>query len=208
MRFLRLTLLLLLAIAVSSHANNGGETLQQHLKNYQQISGQFTQTISSEQSSLTQTSNGKFWVKKPGQFRWHYSSPYIQKIVSDGKKLWIYDEDLEQVTIKNSSASMDSTPLSIILGTSDLNQHFSIIETDKKDTLQWLKLMPTSDSSGFEYILIGFENGTLARMQLKDNFGQNTQLLFTHVVIHTSIDTNLFQFEVPEGTDVFEDTIE
>ncbi|OUR89916.1 outer membrane lipoprotein carrier protein LolA, partial [Cycloclasticus sp. 44_32_T64] len=135
----------------------------------------------------------------------HYSTPYIQKIISNGEKLWVYDEDLEQVTIKNAAESIDLSPLAIILGSTSLEQLFNISQLADKDDLQWLQLTPKTDSSGFEFINVGFNNGLLSRMVFQDNFGQTTRLLFTGVSVYTPIDSDKFEFEAPEGTDVFDE---
>jgi outer membrane lipoprotein carrier protein len=206
-RTLLLSILMLTSVGIS-FAKSGADSLQSHLQSYKQVSGQFTQIISSEKGNHTQSSTGEFWIKKPSQFRWHYSTPYIQKIISNGRKLWVYDEDLEQVTIKGVSQSIDSSPLAIILGSASLDKLFDFVQLEDNNDLQWLKLTPKTDSSGFEYINVGFKSGLLSRMVLQDNFGQTTRLLFTNVTVHTPLDSDLFEFKVPNGADVFDETVE
>jgi outer membrane lipoprotein carrier protein len=208
MKHLKYLLLLLATFATLSIAGNSEVSLQKHLHNYKQISGQFTQVINSTQSDQSQSSSGEFWIKKPGQFRWYYISPYIQKIISNGEKIWIYDEDLYQVTVKSSTNAIESSPLSIILGGSDMERHFIVSEIGEKDSLEWLSLSPKSESSGFDFIDIGFKSGKLNRMVMMDNFGQITELLFTNVTLNEPIDDELFEFQVPEGVDVFEEATE
>ncbi|MEO1890043.1 MAG: outer membrane lipoprotein chaperone LolA [Cycloclasticus sp.] len=202
------TLLLLISFVTPGFSSDGLLILENHLQNYNKLSGQFTQIISSQTSNNTNSSTGEFWIKKPNKFRWHYSSPYIQEIISNGEKVWVYDEDLEQVSIKNSSQSVDSSPLAIILGSASLGDSFEVSPIKNDDLLEWLKLTPKNDSSGFEYISIGFENGILARMIMADNFGQTTHLLFTDVAVHSNMDDTLFEFQTPNGADVFDETIE
>lgn len=208
MRIERCIVLFLLVVSLSCFAENSNESLQTQLNSYQQMSGRFTQVISSEQSSKTQSSTGEFWLKKPSKFRWHYSTPYIQKITSNGEKIWVYDEDLEQVTVKESTQSIDSTPLAIILGSASIDKHFNVATLALKDDLEWMRLTPKNESSGFDYIDIGFKNGLLSRMLLQDSFGQITRLLFTDVEVQADIDDDDFDFEIPEGTDIFEETVE
>jgi outer membrane lipoprotein carrier protein len=203
-----LAFLLLITLVTPCFSSNGLIVLENHLQNYNRLSGQFTQIISSETSNNIDTSTGQFWIKKPNKFRWHYSSPYIQEIISNGEKIWVYDEDLEQVTVKNSSQSLDSSPLAIILGSASLGDSFDVTPVKNNDLLEWLKLTPKNDSSGFEYISIGFENGILARIIMKDNFGQTTRLLFTDVAIHSNMDDAQFEFQTPEGADVFDETVQ
>lgn len=201
-----LTTIILLSFSNISLAKDSKESLQVYLQNYMQLSGQFTQVISSDQSGQTQSSTGEFWVKKPNKFRWHYSTPYIQRIISNGEKLWVYDEDLEQVTIKGASTSIDSSPLAIILGSTALDKLFVITPLADNDGFQWLKLTPKTDSSGFDLINVGFKKGILSRMTLKDNFGQTTRLLFSNVSVHTPLADKFFEFQAPEGADVFDET--
>jgi len=203
-----LCFLFLLSVAAPSFATSSQDSLENHLQGYKNLSGQFTQIISSENSSHSQSSTGEFWIKKPNQFRWHYSTPYIQQIISNGESLWVYDEDLEQVTIKDASQSIDSSPLAIILGSADLDKLFNITQLGDSDDLQWLSLTPLEESSGFEFINVGFKNGLLTRMVLQDNFGQTTRLLFTDVSVQMPIADDKFEFIVPEGADVFDETAE
>ena len=208
MKILRqfLCFLFLLSVAAPSFASSSQDSLENHLQGYKNLSGQFTQIISSENSSHSQSSTGEFWIKKPNQFRWHYSTPYIQQIISNGESLWVYDEDLEQVSIKDASQSINSSPLAIILGSAKLDKLFNITQLGDNDDLQWLSLTPIEESSGFEFINIGFKNGLLTRMVLQDNFGQTTRLLFTDVSVQMPIANDKFEFIVPEGADVFDET--
>lgn len=201
-----LCFLFLFSLAAPSFASSSQDSLENHLQGYKNLSGQFTQIISSENSSHSQSSTGEFWIKKPNQFRWHYSTPYIQQIISNGESLWVYDEDLEQVSIKDASQSIDSSPLAIILGSAKLDKLFSITQLGDNDDLQWLSLTPLEESSGFEFINVGFKNGLLTRMVLQDNFGQTTRLLFTDVSVQMPIANDKFEFIVPEGADVFDET--
>jgi len=195
----------IMLLSMSSFSQDAQQRLLAHLETYQQLSGQFTQIISSEQNTKIQSSTGEFWISKPSQFRWHYTTPYIQKIISNGKKVWIYDEDLEQVTIKAASQAIDSSPLAIILGTQSLGKLFDVQELADAEELQWLQLTPKDEESGFELMKLGFKQGTLSRMLLQDNFGQTTRLLFTDVVVNPVIADDFFEFKVPQGADVFEE---
>jgi len=203
--FRGLGLITLMLLSMSSFAQDAQQRLLAHLETYQQLSGQFTQIISSEQNTKIQSSTGEFWISKPSEFRWHYTTPYIQKIISNGKKVWVYDEDLEQVTIKAASQAIGSSPLAIILGTQSLEKLFDVQELADAEELQWLQLTPKDEESGFELMKLGFKQGTLSRMLLQDNFGQTTRLLFTDVVVNPVIANDFFEFKVPQGADVFEE---
>jgi len=203
--FKGLLLIVFMSVSVSGFAQNAQQRLLDHLETYQQLSGQFTQIISSEQNTKSQSSTGEFWISKPSQFRWHYTTPYIQKIISNGKKVWVYDEDLEQVSIKAASQAIGSSPLAIILGTESLEKSFDVQELADDEDLQWLQLIPKSEDSGFESMKLGFKQGTLSRMVLQDNFGQTTRLLFTDVVLNHVFEDLFFEFKVPQGVDVFDE---
>lgn len=207
MRVMLGTILMLFGM-MQSFADSNEPRLQRYLEHYKSLTGQFTQMISSEKSQHIQSSAGEFWIQKPNRFRWHYSTPYVQKIISNGEKLWIYDEDLEQVTIKESSQSIESSPLAVIVGATSLDTAFDVTPVDGLDNLQWLRLIPNAEANSFEFIEVGFKNGLLSKMRLKDNFGQTTYLTFTDVMVDTSIDTNRFEFAVPEGADVFNEIVE
>lgn len=200
--------ILLLFIASSAFAKNSQDSLLTHLQRYSQLTGQFTQVISSEEGGHTQSSTGEFWIKKPGQFRWHYLTPYVQTIISNGEKLWIYDEDLEQLSIKRAADSINASPLAVIIGTTALNELFIINELPTQGGIEWLTLIPKAESSGFEYVDIGFKNGMLNRMTFQDSFGQTTQLLFSDITVHSPIDDEIFNFDIPNGTDVFDETVQ
>ncbi len=207
MRVMLGTILMLFGM-MQSFADSNEPRLQRYLEHYKSLTGQFTQMISSEKSQHIQSSAGEFWIQKPNRFRWHYSTPYVQKIISNGEKLWIYDEDLEQVTIKEASQSIESSPLAVIVGATSLDTAFDVTPVDGLDNLQWLRLIPNAEANSFEFIEVGFKNGLLSKMRLKDNFGQTTYLTFTDVMVDTSIDTNRFEFAVPEGADVFNEIVE
>ncbi len=197
---------LCLLTSLNALAADSIHNLQSHLQTYQQLSGQFKQRVSSGNNADVHQSNGHFWIKKPNKFRWQYVMPYAQEITSNGLRVWVYDEDLEQVTIKPSSAAIASSPLAIILGSSSLEDYFKVSEVKKADGLQWLLLIPLNDEAGFESVQVGFENSVLAKMLMQDNFGQTTQLDFSQVTIHSNLDDAMFEFKRPEGVDVFDET--
>ncbi|MEO1898646.1 MAG: outer membrane lipoprotein carrier protein LolA, partial [Methylococcales bacterium] len=151
-----------------------------------------------------QSSEGLFYLSRPGKFRWSYQTPYIQEIVSAQGKVYFYDADLEQVTIKNMDDSFGSTPALLLSGEIALEANFSLQEQGIDEGLQWIKLTPKKDESGFNYILIGLDNGSIGGMELSDNFGQLTRIYFSNVKKNISIEKQIFEFSVPAGVDVFE----
>lgn len=198
-------LIILLLSSSSLFADTARQMLENFLDKFTRLHAEFTQIIVGENNVSSQSATGEFWVKKPGQFRWNYTSPYVQKIVSNGLKVWFYDEDLEQVTIKNIANTVDTSPLSVILGGIPIEDIFTVEQLNKTDNLVWLKLVPKKETTSFESIEMGFKSGLLNKMNLHDQFGQTTRLLLSNVSINTPIDEALFEFSIPKGADVFEE---
>lgn len=151
------------------------------------------------------TSYGTFYLQRPGKFRWDYKKPFVQQIVSSSGKVWFYDADLEQVTVKKTDQSLGSTPALLLSGEVALEKNFDIKNQGQDEGMQWIKLIPKDESSGFKYILIGMNAGKLAGMELNDNFGQLTRIYFSNLKVNAPIDPKTFEFKVPEGVDVFTD---
>ncbi|MGR9045544.1 MAG: outer membrane lipoprotein chaperone LolA [Gammaproteobacteria bacterium] len=181
------------------------EQLRTFLASSQSLSADFKQVSIDESGVPAQTSYGVFYLNRPGKFRWDYLKPFRQEIVSNAGKVWFYDEDLEQVTIKKLDQSLGSTPALLLSGDIDLEENFTLERQGKEGDLIWLKLLPKNEDSGFKYILIGLDHGVLAGMELNDNFGQLTRIYFSKVKINPSLDNGLFKFTPPEGVDIFEE---
>jgi len=168
------------------------------------IQANFTQTSLDEAGRAMQTSHGIFYLQQPGKFRWNYEKPYAQQIVSKQGKVWFYDADLEQVIIKKIDQSIGDTPALLLSGSVNLSEKYTISSQGLKQGLLWIKLVPKSTQSSFKHILVGLKNDVLYGMELSDNFGQLTQIIFSDVKMPDSLEPGLFDFVAPEGTDVFE----
>jgi len=150
-------------------------------------------------------SHGSFEFQRPGRFRWTYSAPYEQLIVSDGKSLYLFDKDLNQVTKKKLAGALPASPASILFGSNDFEHDFSVADDGTKDGIEWIRATPNGKDSLFERIRIGFQNGLPAAMQLRDSFGQSTELSFEHVQRNPVLTPERFTFTAPAGVDVLED---
>lgn len=175
--------------------------LQQQLSEIKTLQANFTQQVISK-NNKTQSSYGQVSLVRPGQFRWIYSTPYPQEIVSDGKQVWLYDVDLAQVTIKSVGKALDASPAAILAGNNKLDASFTTAEIPNKDGLNWVELTPKQKESSFARIRIGFNETTLSRMELDDQFGQTTQIQFTQLIRNKAIDSKVFTFTPPAGTDI------
>jgi len=178
--------------------------LKSFLASTSTLTANFKQVTLNEVGLVDQTSEGEFYLSRPGKFRWSYKTPFIQEIISNAGKVWFYDADLEQLTIKKVDDSLGSTPALLLSGEIELEENFTLEQQGVDKDLFWIKLSPKDEDSGFKYILIGLDNGVLGGMELNDNFGQLTRIYFSNVKVNPTLEKNIFEFEAPEGVDVFE----
>lgn len=180
------------------------EKLKAFLAATTSLTADFKQVTIDENGRPSQTSQGEFFLSRPGKFRWSYKKPFIQEIVSNVGKVWFYDADLEQVTIKKLDESVGSTPALLLSGDIALEENFTLQQQGIDADLQWIKLSPKDEESGFKYILIGLDGDVLGGMELSDNFGQLTRIYFSGLKINPQLKDSIFEFTAPEGVDVFE----
>ena len=180
------------------------EQLKSFLAATSSLTADFKQVTLDENEQPTQTSYGEFFLSRPGKFRWSYKKPFIQEIVSSKNKVWFYDADLEQVTIKKLDESLGSTPALLLSGDIDLEENYTLQQQGIDEDLQWIKLSPKNEESSFNYILIGLTDGVLGGMELSDNFGQLTRIYFSNLKINPQLDNAVFEFVAPDGVDIFE----
>lgn len=199
-------LLILLALPVLTVAEEQPiEQLKAFISASKTLTADFKQISFDENGSATQTSYGQFYLQRPGKFRWDYQKPFIQEIVSNAGKVWFFDADLEQVTIKRLDKSLGSTPALLLTGEVSLEENFTLEKQGTDADMVWIKLLPKNQESGFNYILIGLEKGRLGGMELSDSFGQLTRIYFSDLKTNIDIDPAIFEFIVPEGADVFDE---
>jgi outer membrane lipoprotein carrier protein len=179
--------------------------LKAFLKNTTSLSADFKQVLINEAGNPTQTSYGVFYLQRPGKFRWDYQKPFQQQIISTSGKVWFYDTDLEQVTVKKLDESVGSTPALLLSGEISLEDNFTMEHQGVDGNLMWIKLLPKNPESSFKYVLIGLNNDSLGGMELSDNFGQLTRIYFSNVVLNPPLKQTLFEFKAPPGVDVFSD---
>ncbi len=199
-----LTLLCLLFSGFIYADSSQLQVLERFIARAHNIQADFTQISLDELGHAKQTSTGVFYLQQPGKFRWNYQQPYAQQIVSKEGKVWFYDADLEQVIIKKIDSSIGDTPALLLSGSVKLEEKYTITQQSQEGDVLWLKLTPKNTESSFKYILVGLKNKVLYGMELSDNFGQLTQIIFSNVTTPETLDASLFEFVAPEGTDVFE----
>lgn len=147
-------------------------------------------------------SSGTFEFARPGKFIWLYQKPYDQLLQADGDKLYIYDKDLNQVTVKKLGDALGSSPAAILFGSNDLEKNFTLSEAGTKDGMEWLKAVPKTQDTTFEQITIGLRDGTPQAMELKDNFGSVSVLSFRKFEKNPTVSASHFKFVMPKGVEI------
>jgi chaperone LolA len=163
----------------------------------------FTQEVLDQNGKRIQSASGIMQFQRPGKFRWTYRKPYEQLIVGDGAKFWLYDADLNQVTVKKLDAALGSSPAALLSGSNEIERGFTLAEDGNRDGLEWLQAIPRAQDSGFEKIRMAFDaQASLVIMELKDTFGHKTVLRFSAMQRNPKFSERQFQFTPPKGADV------
>lgn len=165
----------------------------------------FTQTVLDKNGKPRQQSSGTMAFARPGKFRWVYQKPYEQVIVGDGGKIWLYDADLEQVTIRHLNQALGSSPAALLAGSKDIDKFYTLKDAGSRDGLAWLEAHPRDKESTFDSVRMGFAKNTLVAMEIRDNFGQTTLLKFTGLERNPALPASDFKFTPPKGVDVISD---
>ncbi len=192
------------AVFADDKKTSKGETyLENFLENTQTLEATFHQTLRTHKGEILQQTEGKFYLDRPARFRWNYKSPYEQIIVSDGKRIWIYDVELQQVTVQKQSAGLPATPMALLEDSTKLHNNFDVIPLDEKDGVYRLKLLSKTNEADFGEIVVGLDDEGLRFMQLHDQFEQVTDIVFSDINTNKKLSKEIFEFIPPEGVDVF-----
>jgi outer membrane lipoprotein carrier protein len=201
----------ILAVAVSGSAapkstaasGTPAADVEKYLNGLSSWSADFKQTIADAQGHVIRSAAGKFYLARPGKFRWDYLEPSEQLILADGKQIWFYDKDLAQANVRSIDGSLASTPAALLSGTSSVSNEFDIEARPDDGGLHWYQLKPKRPDTDFQVVRIGFDkDGELAQMFLADKLNQITQVAFTHPVKNPKLAPDLFSFTPPPGVDV------
>jgi outer membrane lipoprotein carrier protein len=169
--------------------------------------GEFSQRMVKEEGGKLHTSAasvGSFLFARPGKFIWAYQKPYEQILQADGDKLYIYDKDLNQVTVRTLGNALGSSPAAILFGSNDLEKNFTLSEAGTRDGIEWLQAIPKTKDTQFEKIGIGMKDGLPVAMELRDSFGQVSLLSFAKFEKNPSLPSGQFKFVMPKGADVLQ----
>jgi outer membrane lipoprotein carrier protein len=169
------------------------------------MKAQFKQTIVDKSGHKLQEVTGLMQLQRPGKFRWDYKTPYVQLIVGDGHKVWMYDPDLNQVTVRTLDKILGASPAALLAGNLDVEKIFVLKDVGRQDDLEWVQATPKDKDGGFDHVLLGFRGDQLAEMELHDNFSQTTVIEFTTLERNPKLSAKAFQFVPPPGADVVGD---
>jgi len=181
------------------------DRLDAFAKGMHSLSGRFSQTLSGPNGEQGKTSSGTLALQAPRQFRWETTAPYKQTIVADGSRVWLYDPDLEQVTVRKQSSEEAQSPLTVLTDVSRIDKDFKVTEQGEHDGFQWLRLESTNKDPQFAYADLGFDAEGLKRMAFRDQLGNVTRIQFAGLVRNAALPDGTFNFVPPQGTDVVGD---
>ena len=170
------------------------------------FSADFDQVVLDENLNRIEERSGQMWLARPGKFRWDYEPPLEERVVSDGEKVWVYDIELEQITVRSLDRSLGRTPALLLAGKGNLDTTYNLEDRGEHGKVFWVALVPKSNDGNFSEIQLGFEGHELRLMQLLDQLGQITRIVFKDNETNPELTPTLFDFVPPPGVDVLDDS--
>ncbi len=198
-------LALLGGFAIAGFAQAGArDDLTAFTRGLKGLDGQFSQQVFDAHGKAKESSQGRVALSAPRQFRWEYVKPYEQLIVADGQKIWVYDPDLQQVTVRAQGQEEQTSPLTALIDPGKLDRQYDVSEEAvPRDGLEWLSLTPKIDTqASFQIASLGFDKQGLARMEVVDAVGQRTVIRFSDWKRNPAFATGTFHFTPAKGVDV------
>lgn len=201
--------LVLSCLASAASAQDARAQLDAFTDGLRGLEGQFSQRVFDPDGRLTEESEGTVALQVPRQFRWEYTRPFPQLIVADGDQVWIYDPDLEQVSVRPQSYEEQQSPLAVLVDPGELDRQFEVSADGSADGLAWVSLSPRqTDNPQFRSARLGLDGGTLARMSVEDTLGQRTDIAFQGWRRDPAFAAGTFRFDPPPGVDVVGQVLE
>jgi chaperone LolA len=179
--------------------------LRAFIEGTQSAQARFTQTVVDRKGRRVQEATGIMQFLRPGRFRWEYEKPYSQLLVGDGQRIWIWDRDLNQVTVRRLDRAITGTPAALLAGSNEIEKAFIVTAQPAQDGLEWIEAVPKGNESSFASVRLGFAQETLAAMELNDALGSRTMIRFEDLQRNPKLSLQLFRFVPPKGADVLED---
>ena len=203
---MRLLVVLMLSLFAALPVGATPAQVQRYFEGLRSLRAEFTQRVYDEKARVVQSSSGQMWMQKPGKFRWSYQTPSKQIIVADGERLWSYDVDLAQITVRKLDKALGSTPLSLLSGAAPIEDAFTVGGERIQDGLSWYDLTPKQPQPEFRLLRVAFKGELLVSLELEDGFGQRTRLDFQKLERNPELDADLLKFAPPAGVDVVGDS--
>lgn len=194
--------LLLLLLAPGLALGASADTLKSFLNQTTAAKARFAQIVLDRNMKQLQQATGTMAFSRPGKFRWEYEKPYEQTIVGDGQRLWIYDKDLNQVTVRKLDRALGASPAALLAGSNEIEKNYTVTSAGAREGLDWLEAVPRTQDTTFERVRLGFRGSTLEVMELRDQFGQMTVIKFADLERNPKLSPELFRFTPPKGADV------
>ena len=181
------------------------QLVEARLQSLQHYQVEFEQQVSDAGGDLLEDSSGRFWLSRPDRFRWEYQLPWPRLILSDGERIWLYDEELEQVTVRDFAGLLEQTPAALLAGRLDVLDGYAV-SGERVDDRLLISLVPQQVQSDFRVVELEFSGDDLAEMRLHDSFGRQTRIRFSRVKTQSVNAAEIFEFSVPEGVDVIDES--
>jgi outer membrane lipoprotein carrier protein len=191
-----------LALFPLSVQADGIERLKAFFQSTTSMRALFHQTVVDSKGRKVQEVDGSMQLQRPGKFHWDYYKPYLQLIVGDGEKVWLYDPELNQVTVRALDKALGSSPAALLAGNKEIEKTFVLKNEGLQDGLEWVSATPKNTENGFERVLLGFKESQLQEMELHDNFGHITVIEFSKLERNPKLAAQDFRFAPPAGADV------
>ena len=198
---IRLILFLVINTVIPVWANTPSEFFD----GLHSLQANFTQSVFDENGQELERSSGEMYMQRPGKFRWEYREPYSQLIVADGERVWLYDRDLEQITVRHMADALSSAPLAMLGDESPLDTSFIITALGQRDGLEWFRLQPKQQDTEVSFIRLGFQGEVLQNIEAEDNLRRLTRIELSQAKRNPGLLSNLFDFTPPPGVDVIGD---
>ena len=200
----RLVAMLLIVVSMgasAAEAPSAADSLRRFFNDVRSYTARFQQVSIDESKQPIQESTGRLWLERPNKFRWNYDKPR-QQIVGDGERVWVYDEELQQISVRSMATGLADTPALLLAGKGRIDDAFTIKSQNEDTGVAWAELIPKRKDSGFETLRLGFEQGKIRVIEMVDGLGHTTRYTLRNGEENTKIDPARFSFVPPKGVDV------
>jgi outer membrane lipoprotein carrier protein len=191
--------------AMGQELASASDMVDEFVRNSQTMKARFTQVTNDDAGRLVNRNAGYFWLLRPDKFRWDYDDTE-QQIISNGQQVYVYDKDLEQLTVRSLDAALDQSPsVALLMSGENLRNLYEVTTAGSGGVIDWVELKPLAEDAGYEYLELGFSDRLLLALRMEDLLGQKTIIQFDQVEMNSDLDAAIFEFEPAANVDVFYD---